>query len=652
MVVFLELFQVFLDLVERRVEAVLLGLELLRILQPKLGLLRQLLLFLGQPLEVVDGLVHFGLPLQLAELFKGPVELLFHGVVVELHLIQLLLQLLRVHLLHELLHLLKQLAHFFAHQVVHQLLELLLLVQHALLLLGKFVGAFVFLGVVALHLLQLFLKRLLLFQQVLHGLAVLPGHLALLAKPFLHGLHGLPQFCGLLGGVLQVFFDGFCGVDALFPQVSRGGRFQPRGGGPHLLGPMHSVVVPNLKPSLQHIAFSPIQFTQVPHVVERSASALRNLKLDTPIGQGGGLASGRQQLFRRPISALHNLPNKRQPAEPVVVLDRAGEVHLLSGGAVLRLLDSDGGLAVADHPDAVTKRVARQGVVDGRDPIRAVGGGHSVGGKRVARGSGGSQPLVVPSEPEGVRVVDLHGPLDGRAFGHRHIALVLGVHLGQARVGRGRRLQAQVGQHRHGERFHGVVHRPPAVGQKLKVNVVPHGREGVPEHMGFHAFHPEAAVAGLQGHRGGQFVALGLHGDHKGVPRRDLHPVVQQHKFKRGRLDELGPVLHDAGGGGGHPIGLHPQAGHHQCGDGRGPPQHPDGARHVHSACERQWPKGRGALVDARRQQRDVGTLGVVDLALKLKGVQELVLDLRKVVAHDAGSFVVAQPLAEAGPLC
>ena len=170
--------------------------------------------------------------------------------------------------------------------------------------------------------------------------------------------------------------------------------------------------------------------------------------------------------------------------------------------------------------------------------------------------------------------------------------------------------------------------------------------------MGFHAFHPEAAVAGLQGHRGGQFVALGLHGDHKGVPRRDLHPVVQQHKFKRGRLDELGPVLHDAGGGGGHPIGLHPQASHHQCGDGRGPPQHPDGTRHVHSARERQWPKRRSALVDARRQQRDVGTLGVVDLALKLKGVQELVLDLRKVVAHDAGSFVVAQPLAEAGPLC
>ena len=284
LVVFLELFQVFLDLIERRVEAVLFGLELLRIFQPKLGFLRQLLLFLGQPLEVVDGLVHFGLPLQLAELFKGPVELLFHGVVVELHLIQLLLQLFRVHLLHELLHLLKQLAHFFAHQVVHQLLELLLLVQHALLLLGKFVGAFVFLGVVALHLLQLFLKRLLLFQQVLHGLTVLPGHLALLAKPFLHGLHGLPQLCGLLGGVLQVFFDGFCGVDALFPQVSRGGRFQPRGGGPHLLGPMHSVVVPNLKPSLQHIAFSPIQVTQIPHVVERPASALRNLKLDPPIG--------------------------------------------------------------------------------------------------------------------------------------------------------------------------------------------------------------------------------------------------------------------------------------------------------------------------------------------------------------------------------
>ena len=55
--------------------------------------------------------------------------------------------------------------------------------------------------------------------------------------------------------------------------------------------------------------------------------------------------------------------------------------------------------------------------------------------------------------------------------------------------------------------------------------------------------------------------------------------------------NELGPVLHDAGGGGGHPIGLHPQASHHQCGDGRGPPQHPDSAGHVHGACEGQWPK-------------------------------------------------------------
>ena len=73
LVVLLQLFQVFLDLVERRVEAVLLGLELFRIFQPKLGLLCQLLLFLGQTVEVVDGLVHFGLPLQLTELFKGPV---------------------------------------------------------------------------------------------------------------------------------------------------------------------------------------------------------------------------------------------------------------------------------------------------------------------------------------------------------------------------------------------------------------------------------------------------------------------------------------------------------------------------------------------------------------------------------------------------
>ena len=298
---------------------------------------------------------------------------------VELHFVQLLLQLFGIHLLHELFHLFKQLAHFFAHQVVHQLLELLLLVKHALLLLGEFVGALVFLGVVALHFLQLFLKGLLLFQQVLHGLAVLPRHLALFAKPFLHGLHRFPQFGGLFGGVLQVFFDGLCRVDTLFPQVSRGGGLQPRGGGPHFFGPMHGVVVPNLKPSLQHIAFSPIKFTQIPHVVERSASALRNLKFHPTFGQGRGAASSHQQFFRRPLSALHNLPNKRQPAEPVVVLDRAGEVHLLPGGAVLRLLDPNGGLAVSHDADAVAQRITGQLGVDGRDPIGAVGGGHGVG---------------------------------------------------------------------------------------------------------------------------------------------------------------------------------------------------------------------------------------------------------------------------------
>ena len=330
-------------------------------------------------MEVLDGLVHFGLPLQLPELLQGPVELFFHGVVVELHLVQLLLQLLGVHLLHELFHLFKQLAHFFAHQVVHQLLELLLLVQHALLLFREFVGALVFLRVVALHLLQFFLKGLLLLQQAFHGLLVLPRHLALFTETLLHGFHRLPQLCGLLGGVLQVFLDGFCGVDTLLPQVSRGGGFQPRGGGPHLFGPMHSVVVPNLKPSLQDISFSPIQFAQVPHVVERSALALGNFKLHPTLGQGRGAASGSQQLFRRSSPTLHNLPNKHQPAESVVVLDGAGEVHLLPGGAVLRLFDPNGGLAVSHDADAMTQRIAGQLVVDGRDPIGAVRRGHGVG---------------------------------------------------------------------------------------------------------------------------------------------------------------------------------------------------------------------------------------------------------------------------------
>ena len=247
--------------------------------------------------------------------------------------------------------------------------------------------------------------------------------------------------------------------------------------------------------------------------------------------------------------------------------------------------------------------------------------------------------------------MDLHGPLDGCAFRHCHIALVAGVHAGQTRVGRRRGLHAQVGQRGHSEGPQGVVHRPPTVGQKLKVNVVSHGRESVPEHMGLHAFHPEAAVAGLQGHRGRQFVAFRLQGDDKSVPCRNLQPVVHQHEVEWSWLNEFGPVLHDSGGGGGHPIGLHPHARHHQCGDGCGPPQHSDGAGHVHRTCEGQWPKRRGALVDARRQQRDVGTLGVVDLALKLKGVQQLVLDLGKVIAHDAGGLVMAQPLAEACPL-
>ena len=195
----------------------------------------------------------------------------------------------------------------------------------------------------------------------------------------MHGLHGLPQLCSFSGCVLKVFFEGFSGVFTFFPQVCLRRSLQPCRGGPHPLGSVHSVVVPNLKPSLQHITFAPVHFAQVPHVVKCAAPTRRHLKLYPGPGQGRPTSSSGHQLFRRRHSALHDLPHTRQPTEAVVILDRPSEVHSFSGQAVPRLFHPNGGFSIPNHADPMTQGIPGQLGIHRRNPIGAVRRGHCVG---------------------------------------------------------------------------------------------------------------------------------------------------------------------------------------------------------------------------------------------------------------------------------
>ena len=268
LVVFFELIQLLAELLKRLVEAVLLRFEVVGVHEAQIRFFRQTLLFFCELFQVFDGLIHLRFPFELLELLKRAIELFFHGVMVELHFVELFLNFFRVHLLHELFHLLVDLTEFLAHDVVHEFLELLLLVKDALFLFVELVGPIVFALVLFAHLLELVLKGFLLLEQVFHRLAVLPSHLALLAHALLHGLHGFSEFRSFAGGLFEVFFDAFCGFFALLTNVIGAWRGNSSGSRSGHFGAMHAVVVPNLKPAFQHVALSPVQVRHVPGVKE------------------------------------------------------------------------------------------------------------------------------------------------------------------------------------------------------------------------------------------------------------------------------------------------------------------------------------------------------------------------------------------------
>ena len=110
-------------------------------------------------------------------------------------------------------------------------------------------------------------------------------------------------------------------------------------------------------------------------------------------------------------------------------------------------------------------------------------------------------------------------------------------------------------------------------------------------------------------------------------------------------------MLHDAGGGLGHPCGPKPKHPGHKSRHREGQPQGAQRRTNVHRLGERQGLQRGGALIDARGQQGHVRTLGTVDLLLKLQRVEEFVLDVREVVTHDACGFVVPQTAAQTEPL-
>ena len=307
----------------------MLRLEVFGFHEAQIGFLRQPLLFFRQLFQILDGVIHLGLPFELTELLQGPVELFFHRVVVELHLVELLLDLFRIHFLHELLHLFVDLTKFLAHDVVHEFLELILLVQDALFLLAEFVGPFVFALVFFAHVLQLFVQRLLLLEQILHGLTVLPRHFTLFAHAFLHGLHGFAEFRRLPRSLFEVFFNVVRRFFTLLADFIFARRSDPGGSGSGHFGSMHAVVVPNLKPTLQDVALAPIQIGHVPGVEKRALPTRRNLQFYASAGfdcRGlrGSELGGCAWFDARSTFGIR--PNKAEPTEPIIVLHVSGEV--------------------------------------------------------------------------------------------------------------------------------------------------------------------------------------------------------------------------------------------------------------------------------------------------------------------------------------
>ena len=155
---------------------------------------RKLFLFFRKFLEVFNGFFHFHLVFQLFELLKRTVQLLFQRLLVDLHVFELLLNLLQgiwIQLIHEPLHLLVHLLKLIAHDLLHELLELFLFLDDALFFRAEFVGALVFFAVLLLQLFEVFAELILFSHQLLHGPLIFPVDFRIfcqLPAEFLHFL--------------------------------------------------------------------------------------------------------------------------------------------------------------------------------------------------------------------------------------------------------------------------------------------------------------------------------------------------------------------------------------------------------------------------------------------------------------------------------
>ena len=228
---------------------------------------REFFLFFSKFFEVFNGFFHFHLVFQLFELLERAVQLLFQRLLVDLHVFELLLNLLQgfwVHFIHKPLHLLIHLLKLIAHDLLHQLLELFLLFEDALFFWAEFVGALVFFAVLLLQLLEVLAERFLLFHQLLHGPLILPINLRVFSKLPAELFHFFAQFCGAFACLPHLFFDVGVGLVAFFADVQLRRRGKGAWGRSRHLRSVDAVVVPHLKPVFEHISLYNTQLREGP----------------------------------------------------------------------------------------------------------------------------------------------------------------------------------------------------------------------------------------------------------------------------------------------------------------------------------------------------------------------------------------------------
>ena len=331
LVVLLDLVDVLFQLLETAVQLLLFLLQLLVFLAFSLfRFTRNIALFLGQAVHVLDGLLHLLLQLQTLHQFDVLVELFLEFGVVHLELFQFLLHLVLVQFLHHAVYLRHGLLHLLVHHLVHQAVQLALFFHELFALLAVFLLQAVVLLDLLLHLLHHLAHLLLFLLYLLEVLLVLPVELLLVHQAAHHLVDFLLQF-------LQFRHLVFCALAHLVAaalqqlvQFVGGGDFDFE----HLrldsLGAVDGVVVGHLEPVGEGVAWGEGEFGGV----EGEEELLRCLAgAEGHFGLAAGLSGG--------VGGVGRLVDENEPGEAVIVLHAAAEDAAVGVQGVYDFLHGD-----------------------------------------------------------------------------------------------------------------------------------------------------------------------------------------------------------------------------------------------------------------------------------------------------------------------